>query len=68
MIDCFPEPPTPTRRALPQGVRIIREILGQKQVEINTSLTEVKIYKVTRLLSKNSPPQSTPVFRKQNGQ
>ena len=24
--DCLPEPPTPTRRAFPQGVRIIREI------------------------------------------
>ena len=24
--DCLPEPPTPTRRALPHGVRMIREI------------------------------------------
>lgn len=24
--DCLPEPPTPTRRALPHGVRIIRDI------------------------------------------
>ena len=24
--DCFPEPPTPTNRALPRGVRIILDI------------------------------------------
>ena len=29
--DCLPEPPTPTRRALPQGVRIIRDIWIDKQ-------------------------------------
>lgn len=30
---CFPEPPTPTRRAFPRGVRIIRDTLeGIKKV------------------------------------
>lgn len=33
--DCLPEPPTPTRRALPHGVRIIRDILGKKMRKMN---------------------------------
>lgn len=32
--DCLPDPPTPTRRALPHGVRIIREIWYEKTVWI----------------------------------
>lgn len=33
--DCLPEPPTPTRRALPHGVRIIRDIWIDKQKKKN---------------------------------
>ena len=34
---CFPEPPTPTRRALPQSVRMIREIWAPTHTLITTS-------------------------------
>lgn len=30
--DCFPDPPTPTNKAFPRGVPIIRDIYEQKKI------------------------------------
>lgn len=39
MSDCLPEPPTPTRRALPPGFRMMREIWAGRKMRIGLVLS-----------------------------